>query len=57
MLIALLVALQGCVSIEDVKPSDIYSDIKLVYQDVKYVVYEIEQEKERISDEGFGDKQ
>ena len=56
ILVVILVAFTGCMSIKDIKPEKIYSDIKVVYKDVKYVVYEIEEEKQRISEEGFGEK-
>lgn len=53
---SLSVMLNGCISVKDIHPHTIYSDIKLVYKDVKYVVYEIEEEKKRIDEEGFGEK-
>ena len=33
---------------------DGYKAAKVIYKDVKYVVYEVESEKDRIETEGFG---
>lgn len=33
---------------------DGYKVAKVVYQDVRYVVYEVQEEKDRVDNEGFG---
>jgi uncharacterized protein YceK len=32
-----------------------YKDVKIVYQDAKHIVYEIQQEKDRVDLEGLGE--
>ena len=48
-------ALSGC-SMTYQNFKDGYKAAKVVYQDVRYVVYEVEEEKERIENGGFGAK-
>jgi hypothetical protein len=51
-LVALL-AFSGCsMTYEQFK--DGYKSAKVIYRDVRYVVYEVDQEVHRVEDEGFG---
>ena len=54
--VAIMFSFQGCISVKNIKPHELYSDLKVVYSGVKYVVYEMEEEKDRVDQEGFGEK-
>jgi uncharacterized protein YceK len=59
--IMILVMITGCaMDIATIKDGyqaakTTYKDAKIVYQDAKHIVYEIQQEKERVDLEGLGE--
>lgn len=55
-IVMLSMAIGGCSGMvySDVKGA--YVNAKVIYSDTKHVVYEIEEERERIKSDGFGDK-
>lgn len=53
LLLVLVFGFSGC-SFTYEQFVDGYKSAKVIYKDARYVVYEVEHEKERIEKEGFG---
>lgn len=53
LLLVLVCCFSGC-SFTYEQFVDGYKSAKVIYKDARYVVYEVEHEKERIEKEGFG---
>lgn len=51
----LLVSITGCAGMTYSNLKQGYVDAKVVYDDAKHIVYEIEEEKARIKKDGFGE--
>jgi hypothetical protein len=53
LIVLLALVFSGCsMTYEQFK--DGYKSAKVIYRDVRYVVYEVDQEVHRVEDEGFG---
>lgn len=57
--IVMIIGLSGCSYLENVTPENIsttYGNAKVIYQDTKHIVYEIENEVKRVEKDGFSDE-
>lgn len=53
----LFLIFSGCAGMAYSNVKQGYVDAKVVYEDAKHIVYEIEEEKARIKKDGFGEAQ